>query len=205
MKKKKMPTPRHKLIHNPIPTSLFLSSPQCISIQCEDAFSLPNAFTTNKQNSEQRCRDGVTNKFVSWCRHLLVSFLFHALTSLHLPSFIEMIFPLVFIIIIIIFLSKPAISLPEQASPEPNVSTVDGGVHGHQAFVCPSPYIPMVDRGALHGQTLNDAIYVWVHVCWLSACACACIKFRWARRQFLLGLCPKINEKLIEQVEKSFL
>ena len=28
---KKIPTPRHKLIHNPIPTSLFLSSPQCIS------------------------------------------------------------------------------------------------------------------------------------------------------------------------------
>ena len=28
---KKMHTPRHKLIHNPIPTSLFLSSPQCIS------------------------------------------------------------------------------------------------------------------------------------------------------------------------------
>ena len=28
---KKMPTPRYKLNHNPIPTSLFLSSPQCIS------------------------------------------------------------------------------------------------------------------------------------------------------------------------------
>ena len=55
--------------------------------QCEDVFSLPNAFTTNKQNSEQRCRDGVMNEFVSWCRHLLVSFLFHALTSLHPPSF----------------------------------------------------------------------------------------------------------------------
>ena len=27
------------------------------------------------------------NQFVSWCRHLLVSFLFHALTSLHPPSF----------------------------------------------------------------------------------------------------------------------
>ena len=27
------------------------------------------------------------NEFVSWCRHLLVSFLFHALTSLHPPSF----------------------------------------------------------------------------------------------------------------------
>ena len=39
------------------------------------------------------------NEFVSWCRHLLVSFLFHAVTSLHpLTSpfiFIEMIFPLV--------------------------------------------------------------------------------------------------------------
>ena len=27
------------------------------------------------------------NEFVSWCRHLLVSFLFHALTSLHPRSF----------------------------------------------------------------------------------------------------------------------
>ena len=27
------------------------------------------------------------NEFVSWCRHLLVSFLFPALTSLHPPSF----------------------------------------------------------------------------------------------------------------------
>ena len=27
------------------------------------------------------------NEFVSWCRHLLVSFLFHELTSLHPPSF----------------------------------------------------------------------------------------------------------------------
>ena len=35
---------------------------------------------------KQRCRDGVMNEFVSWCRHLLVSFLFHALTSLHPPS-----------------------------------------------------------------------------------------------------------------------
>ena len=50
-------------------------------------FFFANAFTTNKQNSEQRCRDGVMNEFVSWCRHLLVSFLFHALTSLHPPSF----------------------------------------------------------------------------------------------------------------------
>ena len=27
------------------------------------------------------------NEFVSWCRHLLVSFLFHAVTSIHPPSF----------------------------------------------------------------------------------------------------------------------
>ena len=96
-------------------------------------------------------------------------------------------------IIIIIFLSKPAISLPEQASAlisSPNVSTVDGGVHGHRAF---SPYIPTVDRGALPRLTLNDAIYVCV-VCRLSACACACIKFRCARRKegiFCWGFAPK--------------
>ena len=35
------------------------------------------------------------NEFVSWCRHLLISFLFHALTSLHLPSFHRNDFPLV--------------------------------------------------------------------------------------------------------------
>ena len=35
------------------------------------------------------------NDFVSWCRHLLVSFLFYAVTSLHPLHFIEMIFPLV--------------------------------------------------------------------------------------------------------------
>ena len=83
---KKMPTSRHKLIHNPIPTSLFLSSPQYIS--CSQ-FNVQMFFLclTNKQNSEQRCRDGVMNEFVSWCRHLLVSFFFHSLTSLHHPSF----------------------------------------------------------------------------------------------------------------------
>ena len=71
-----------------------------LPIQCEDVFSLPNAFTTIKQNSEQRCRDGVMNEFVSWCRHLLVSFLFHALTSLHLPSFYRNNFPLVYIALV---------------------------------------------------------------------------------------------------------
>ena len=42
------------------------------------------------------------------------------------------------IIIIIIFFSKPAISLPEQASAlifSPNVSIVNGGVHGQQTIV----------------------------------------------------------------------
>ena len=69
-----------------------LSSPQCISGSQFDVkmfLSLPNPFITNKQNfkAKQRCRDGVMNEFVSWCRHLLVPFLFHALTSLHPPSF----------------------------------------------------------------------------------------------------------------------
>ena len=79
---KKMPTPRHKVTHNPIPTSLFLPRPQHISqaIECQDVvlFALPNAFITNKQTNKQhvkakqRCRNGVMSDFVSWCRHLLV-------------------------------------------------------------------------------------------------------------------------------------
>ena len=49
---KKMPTPRHKVTHNPIPT---LPRPQHISqaIGCHDVvlFALPNAFITNKQTN----------------------------------------------------------------------------------------------------------------------------------------------------------
>ena len=92
---KKMPTPRQKVIHNPIPTSLFLSRPQYIYITCQQfdvkMFSLPNAFTTKRQKFRvgQRCKDGVMNEFVSWNRHLLVTFLFHEVTSLHPPSFIS--------------------------------------------------------------------------------------------------------------------
>ena len=57
----------------PIPTSLFLSSPQCISCY---QFNVKMFFLClmhsqqTKLNSEQRCRDGVMNEFVSWCRSL---------------------------------------------------------------------------------------------------------------------------------------
>ena len=89
---KKMPTPRHKVTHNPIPTSLFLPRPQhtfsCRQLDVKMLcclLCLMNSSQTN--NISQRCRDGVVSDFVSWCRHLLVSFLFHALTSLHPPPF----------------------------------------------------------------------------------------------------------------------
>ena len=36
---------------------------------------------------KQRCRDGVMNDFLSWCRHLLFPFLFYDVASLHPPSF----------------------------------------------------------------------------------------------------------------------
>ena len=69
MKKKgtKMPTPRQKATHNPIPTSLFLPRPQhtfsCVKMLC------CYAYLTNKQHvkAKQRCRDGVMSGFVSWC------------------------------------------------------------------------------------------------------------------------------------------
>ena len=56
---KKMPTPRHKVTHNPIPTSLCLPRPQrnifhagnWMSRCCVVLFALPNAFITNKQTN----------------------------------------------------------------------------------------------------------------------------------------------------------
>ena len=63
----------------------------------------------------------------------------------------------------------------------------------------------MVDRGDLHGQTLNDAITCdCTHACMegpagaggaLSACACACVKYVCARRKQWLVLCP-IKKKM---------
>ena len=87
---KKMPTPRHKATHNPIPTSLFLPRPQhtfsCVKMLC-CLLCLTNK-QTNKQHvkAKQRCRDGVMSGFVSWCR-ASYSFLFHEVTSIHPPSF----------------------------------------------------------------------------------------------------------------------
>ena len=83
---KKMPTPRHKVTHNPIPTSLFLPRLQRIfscrqldvkMLCCAVCFPIHNK-QTNKQHvkAKQRCRDGVMSDFVSWCRHLLVPFFF---------------------------------------------------------------------------------------------------------------------------------
>ena len=84
---KKMPTPRHKVTHNPIPIYIFVSSKTTTyifmqAIGCQDVvlsclLCLYNA-QTNKQHvkAKQRCRDGVMSEFASWCRHLLVPFFF---------------------------------------------------------------------------------------------------------------------------------
>ena len=75
---KKMPTPRHKVTHNPIPTSLFLPRPQHNTfrrqLDVKMLCCLLFLMQTNKQHikAKQRCRDGVMSDFVSWCRHLLV-------------------------------------------------------------------------------------------------------------------------------------
>ena len=93
------------------------------------------------------------------------------------------------------------ISLPEQASALiflPNVCTVNRGVHGHRPIVFLSPYIPMIDRGALPRLTLNDAIYMR-HTCVvyrLSAYACTCINLRVrGRSHFCWGFAPKLRMK----------
>ena len=76
----------------------------------------------------------------------------------------------------------------------PNLSTVDGGVYGHQAIVFLSPLIPTVDRVALHGQTErrhNMRVCTRAPRGTLSACACACI--RCSRRIFDGALPQKKN------------
>ena len=62
---KKMPTPRHKVTHNPIPTSLFLPRLQhtfsCRQLDVKMLCCLLCLMQTNKQHvkAKQRCRDGV--------------------------------------------------------------------------------------------------------------------------------------------------
>ena len=78
---KKWPTPRQKVIHNPHPyLFLFNFLKHIIYFLC-----LMYDKEITEQNKEVGM--GVMNYFLSWCRHLLVPFLFHALTSLHPPSF----------------------------------------------------------------------------------------------------------------------
>ena len=76
----KMPTPRHKVTHNPIPTSLFLPRRQHTFScrQLDMLLCLMHSSQINKQHvkAKQRCRDGVMSDFVSWCRHLLFPFFF---------------------------------------------------------------------------------------------------------------------------------
>ena len=85
---KGMPTPKQKLIHNAIPTSLFLSD-MFLLLDEESASTLDSFLTKNNvyTNKQQRCRDGVMNEILFWCRHPLVPLLFHEVTSLHPPSF----------------------------------------------------------------------------------------------------------------------
>ena len=73
-------------LHHPIHTSLFVV---CL---CKHTFSYKKVSIVSKINryitrKKQRCRDGVMNEFLFWCRHPLVPLLFHEVTSLHPPSF----------------------------------------------------------------------------------------------------------------------
>ena len=81
---KKMPTPRHKVTHNPIPTSLFCFNMLFVCFVCYECIRQSkqhNILTSNCLRNvlccgiywkKQRCRDGVMSDFVSWCRHLFV-------------------------------------------------------------------------------------------------------------------------------------
>ena len=75
---KKMSTPKHKLIHNPILTSLFLSDTY-LSFVDEDSAGTSDTLLTRSmfiQTNNDVCRDGVINEFLFWCRHPHVPLLF---------------------------------------------------------------------------------------------------------------------------------
>ena len=83
---KRMPTPKQKLIHSP---SIHLCLFVCVNILLVKKLSIVPAVSSsnNRHRSGKKCRDGVMNEFLFWCRHPLVPFLFHGVTSLHPPSF----------------------------------------------------------------------------------------------------------------------
>ena len=64
-----MPKPKQKLIHNPFPTSLFLSLLFLDEI-LQAQLIVSSIFTQTKMYI---CRDGVMNEFLFWCRHPLVN------------------------------------------------------------------------------------------------------------------------------------
>ena len=93
-------SPRHKLIHNPIPTSLFLSSPQCISCSQFNVKIFFLCLMHSQQTNKIQNRDVGMGLWMSLCLGVGI-FLFpsffmhwHPYIPLH---FIEMIFPLVYI------------------------------------------------------------------------------------------------------------
>ena len=78
---KKMDTPRHKVTHNPIPTSLFCFNMLFVMFVCYECIrqtaqhldvQLPAKYVMLWSWKKQRCGDGVMSDFVSWYRHLLV-------------------------------------------------------------------------------------------------------------------------------------
>ena len=89
-----MPTPEQKLIHNPIPTSSFLSD-MCLLLVEDITGTIINSFVTKilftQTNKERRCRDGVMNEFLFWCRH---PFFMKCDIPIHPLHFREMLFPL---------------------------------------------------------------------------------------------------------------
>ena len=100
---KKMPTPRHKLIHNPIPTSLFLSSPQCISCSQFNVKMFFLCLMHSQQTNKIQNKDVGMGLWMSLCLGVgifLFPFFFmhwHPYIPLH---FIKIIFPLVYILLI---------------------------------------------------------------------------------------------------------
>ena len=94
----------------------------------------------------QRCRDGVMNECLFWCRHPLVPLLFHEVTSLYPLHFREMIFSLVVVTDEERLSITPEEVLPPR-QPEDSQEEVEGNVKS-KYYSCPAFVNPRRARAA---------------------------------------------------------
>ena len=114
------------------------------------------------------------------------------------------------IMFILIFFSKPAISLPEPGEVlifSQNISRMDGGVHGPQAIASLPLYVSTVDCGVLDGRRMTTpfccsaSVPTWMGgAASVSACALVCTGTRSHARGYRLCV---IGQRMLARTDNK--